>query len=95
MNEPNFLYINTVSDECIPIEINGNADRDALLDLTTNQNHKDLIYAWLIQHTKGTDDEQDLPDQDQIVSLDVELWDDGTEALSGGNETTEIWATAR
>jgi hypothetical protein len=86
-HEPNFLYINTDYD-CIAIGIGGNADRDVLLGMATK---RDSIYAWLVKHTEGTDDADMLPDQSEITSIDVEMSDFEEDALSGGNETTEVW----
>lgn len=70
-NEPNFLCINTTDDDCIPIKIDGNADRDALIDMVTRANQKDAIYAWLLEHTE---DEQGIPPAADIVTIDLELW---------------------
>lgn len=85
MNEPLFLYIGT-ADDCIPVPINGNKDRDALLAMAKQPNGQDLIWAWLQQHDTG-----ELPIRRLIEYVDLELSDNESDALSGGNETVEIW----
>jgi hypothetical protein len=83
MAEPSFAYIHT-ADDCIPVEIDGYKDRDALVGMKGNRG---AIYAWLVENT----DADELPAVGDIESVDVELEDNEADALAGGNETTEIW----
>jgi hypothetical protein len=77
---PLFAYVST-EDDSFEVEVDSQ-DVEMLKGLKGNRK---AIYDWLVSQ----DDE--LPEFDEIVNVDVELCDDPQVAVCEGNETIDIW----
>lgn len=82
---PRFVYV-TVEDDCFAVEIDGYEDRDKLVALKGN---REALLKWL---SDNWDQDDDLPAQDEIINVAVEIHDIESDALAGGNDTVELWA---
>jgi len=83
---PGFLYVKTAED-CVPLEIGGEAGWKRLVSIFHEPDRKGRLYEWLTTHPY-----HDLvPPADEIVSIDLELSDCPSDALAGGNHTMDIW----